>query len=185
MRIALFGGSFDPPHVAHQMAALWAIATARADRVLWVPCHRHAFGKQLAEFHDRFEMCVRAAAFLGERGEVSRVEEQIGGESRTLMTLLRLREERRGASFTLLIGADLVEERTRWAGYDEISRIAQFLVIGRQGAPRPGQADSPPLPAVSSTSIRARISRGEDVSQLVPAAVLDHVRARGLYGWRT
>lgn len=178
-RVAFFGGSFDPPHVAHQMAALWALETGHAERVIWVPCYRHAFGKALAPFDDRFEMCLRSAAFLGDRAEVSRVEAEIGGESRTLVTLKRLRDLMPGAQWVILIGADLDPERQRWLGHDEIVTLAEFLVVGRGDQTSP--AGAPALPAISSSEIRARLARNEDVSALIPARVRQYIAERGLY----
>ena len=60
--LAVFGGSFDPPHVAHVLVAAWAHATAGADRVLVVPAGAHPFGKKSASFEDRVAMCERAFA---------------------------------------------------------------------------------------------------------------------------
>src|SRR5436853_6974273 len=92
LRVALFGGSFNPPHVAHQMAALYVLETAPVDELWLIPAFRHALGKPLQPFEDRLEMCRLAAAALGPRVDVSDVERAIGGASRTLYTLRRLRE---------------------------------------------------------------------------------------------
>ena len=67
MRVALFGGSFNPPHVAHQLAALYVLETAPVDELWFVPAFEHAFGKPLAPFDDRLAMCELAAAALGPR----------------------------------------------------------------------------------------------------------------------
>ena len=65
--VALFGGSFNPPHVAHQMVCLFVLETCRVDAVWMVPTFRHAFSKELCGFEHRFRMCELAAAPLGER----------------------------------------------------------------------------------------------------------------------
>jgi nicotinate-nucleotide adenylyltransferase len=181
VRIALFGGSFDPPHVAHQMASLWAIATGRVDRVLWAPCHHHPFGKELAPFEDRLAMCRLAAeALVGV--EVSPIDRDAGAEGRTLLVLRRLKAERPADDLVVLVGADLVAERVRWHGYEEIERLAGFLIVGRSGFASPDGV--PDLPALSSSAVRAALARGDDVSGWVPRAVLAYVRAHGLYGAR-
>ena len=90
MRVALFGGSFNPPHVAHQMAALYVLETAPVDALWFVPAFEHAFGKPLVAFDDRLAMCGLAAAALGPRVRVSDVEREIGGRSLTLRTVRRL-----------------------------------------------------------------------------------------------
>ena len=84
MRVAIFGGSFNPPHLAHQMAALYVLETAAVDELWLVPAFRHPFGKALAPFADRLEMCELAAAALGTRVKVSAIERESGVESRTL-----------------------------------------------------------------------------------------------------
>lgn len=179
MRVAIFGGSFDPPHIAHQMAALWARSTGRAEEILWVPCFRHAYGKIMATFEQRFEMCRLALSDLSPNHTVSRVEAELGGESRTVATLRRLRGERPSDQFSILIGADLVEESRGWLGYDELCREASFIVAGRAGYVAGG--DSPELPRVSSSDIRLLIRQRKDVSSLVPASVLDYIEREGLY----
>ena len=62
MHIALFGGSFNPPHVGHMMAAYYVIATRPVDKLWLMPAYRHPFGKRLAPFDDRVKMCELAAA---------------------------------------------------------------------------------------------------------------------------
>jgi nicotinate-nucleotide adenylyltransferase len=181
MRLALFGGSFNPPHVAHQMAALWVLETGQADELWLVPCFRHPFAKDLAPFADRFEMCRLAAAPLGPRATVSRVEAELGGESLTLRTLREVAARRPGDELALVVGADILGEWDRWYGHEEIERAARRLVVGRQGFAGGAPIE---LPAIRSTDIRARLGRGDDVAALVPAAVLAYVRRRGLYGAR-
>ena len=73
MRVAIFGGSFNPPHLAHQMAALYVLETAAIDELWIVPAFQHPFGKVLAPFAHRLEMCELAAAALGPRVKVSAV----------------------------------------------------------------------------------------------------------------
>ena len=179
-RIALLGGSFNPPHVAHQMVALWVLATGRADRVWLLPCFRHPFGKRLVAFEHRLRMCDLAVEpFAPGRLAVSRVEEQLGGESRTFHTVRHLVERHPDRRFSLVIGADILAEKGSWYRFEAIEELVDVLVIGRAGYPSP--AGAPLLPEVSSTEIRARLSRGEPVDHLVPAPVLRYVDDHGLY----
>jgi nicotinate-nucleotide adenylyltransferase len=159
------------------MASLWAVSTAQVDRVIWAPCHVHPFGKDLAPFDDRVEMCRLAA--LGLPGaEVSTLDRDAGAQGRTLPLLRALRAQRPDDEVLLLVGADLLAERARWSGYPEIERLARFLVVGRAGF---AGGEGPVLPAVSSSAIRAALARRENVSALLPRPVLDYVRQRGLY----
>src|SRR5215467_4025496 len=182
MRIALFGGSFNPPHVAHQMVALYVLETAPVDALWLVPCFRHPFDKPLAPFEDRFAMCERAAAALGSRARVSDIEREIGGESRTLRTVRRLQELHPEHAFSLVIGGDLVAEVPTWWGGAELQASVPFVVVGRGGA-GPGGGRGPgavAMPEVSSTEVRQALRDGKSVEGLVPRAVLDYIYERGL-----
>jgi nicotinate-nucleotide adenylyltransferase len=179
--IALLGGSFNPPHAAHVMAAWWALATQGVREAWLLPTWRHAFGKALAPWEDRVRMCELAVVQL--RGahvctaeEALRDDPLCGRTARTLEYLVERHPDRR---FALLIGADLLPETPRWYRWDRVQQLARVVVVGRQGYEG---GEGPALPAISSTAIRERLARGETVDGLVPARVLAHLRARGLYG---
>jgi len=179
-RVALLGGSFNPPHVAHQMLALWALSTDAADEVWLMPCHQHAFHKKLVAIEHRRAMCELAAAPLpAGRVQVTSVEQTLGAPSRTLRTLQHLHAERPDLELALLIGADILQEKDSWYRFDEIERLARILAVGRVGFPSPGAV--PDLPPISSTQIRAALAGGENPAHLVPAAVLGYIRAHQLY----
>jgi nicotinic acid mononucleotide adenylyltransferase len=76
-RVALFGGSFNPPHAAHQLVALYVLETQPVDELWFVPTYAHPFGKQLATYEHRIAMCELAAAALGPRARVSQVEAEL------------------------------------------------------------------------------------------------------------
>jgi nicotinate-nucleotide adenylyltransferase len=180
-RVAVYGGSFNPPHLAHLLAVTVALATEEIDRVVVVPTFLHPFAKELAPYDDRVEMCRRAMGWLP-GVEVSRVEEELGGESRTLRTLEHLQAAHPSWSLRLLIGADLLTEAPRWFRFDAVRAIAPLLVLGRVGVDEPG-APPPVLPAISSTDVRAKVKAGDwsALASLVPREVLAVIRARGLY----
>jgi nicotinate-nucleotide adenylyltransferase len=184
MRIALFGGSFNPPHVSHQLACAYVLATARpaVDEVWMVPTFKHPFDKQLASYADRVAMCERAAAPFGGRVKVSRIEESLGGESYTLNTVQTLMAQHPGVRFSLVIGADLLAELDRWHRWPELEKLIEIIVVGRGG--HPGGGGGGPevaLPPVSSTEVRARLAAGDAVDSLVDARVIDYIREKGLY----
>ena len=180
-KVAIFGGSFNPPHLAHLLAVTVVLATEEIDRVLVVPTFKHPFAKPLAPYDDRVAMCERAMGWLP-RVEISRVEEELGGESRTLRTLEHLRAAHPDWSMRLLIGADLVLEAPRWFRFDAIQAIAPPLVVGRAGV-ETAEAPAPVLPAISSTDVRAKIAAGKwgELAPLVPRDVLALIRAKKLY----
>ena len=179
MRLGVFGGSFDPPHFGHVLAACWALGTGRLDRLLVVPALAHAFGKDLAPFPHRRRMAELAFADLA-RVEVSDLEARLGGPSYTVNTLAALRREAPDAALSLLVGTDLVEQIPSWHQGSRVLELATPLVIGRGGHARGGEDLL--IPEVSSTEVRRRLAAGRDATALVPAAVLAYAREHGLYG---
>ena len=181
-RVAVFGGSFNPPHVAHVLAVAYVLACADVDRVLVVPCFRHPFAKSLAPFAARMEMCRLAFADLA-RVEISNVEEELGGDSLTVRTLERLAERHPDWAMRLVVGADVVHEMDRWTSPDRVRALAPPIILGRVGFALPKDlADAAAvLPEVSSTAIRAAIARGDRASKLLPRRVAAYVAQQGLY----
>jgi nicotinate-nucleotide adenylyltransferase len=181
-RVAIYGGSFNPPHVGHVLAVTYSLAAHPVDAVLVVPCYQHPFAKGLASFSDRFAMCERAFGWLP-GVEVSRVEAELGGESRTLRTLEHLHERHPDWSLRLLVGADILNDAPKWHAFDRVTALAPLLVLGRRGVVAEG-APEPLLPEVSSTDLRAWLQDGalDRARELLPARVLDYIRAQGLYG---
>jgi nicotinate-nucleotide adenylyltransferase len=178
---AILGGSFNPPHVAHVMAAYWVLATQRVSEVWLLPSYVHPFGKALAPFEDRVRMCEIAAALV--RGvHVCTAEAELAGDplvGRTARTLEHLVARHPDRRFALVVGADILRDTDKWYRFDRVRELARIVVVGRAGHAGPDAA--PALPAISSTAIRERLARGEDVTPLVPRKVLDYVRERGLY----
>ena len=105
--VGLFGGSFNPPHVCHALATLWALQTHGLDEVWWVPTYQHAFGKDLVSFEHRLEMCRRATRALGQV-QIHDIERRMGGESRTIDTVEVLTQENPGVKFWLIVGTALI-----------------------------------------------------------------------------
>lgn len=178
MHVALFGGSFNPPHVGHQLAALYVLETAPVDALWLVPCFLHAFDKQLAPFEHRVAMCERLAAPLGGRVRVDTIEGQLGGVSRTLNTVKALSAANPGTKFSVLIGSDLRAERASWYGAEELMALVDFIVVGRSGAD-PGTVVA--MPAVSSTDVRARLAAGQPVDAQLPSGVRSYIEEHQLY----
>jgi nicotinate-nucleotide adenylyltransferase len=191
VRVALYGGSFNPPHLAHQLACAVALAAARPpiDEVWLVPTFVHAFGKALAPFGDRVAMCERAARIFGGRVKVSRIEEELGGASYTLTTWDAMVARFPHDELVLLIGADLAPDRPRWHAWAELASRARFLVVGRAGYPAPEDPAAPShderlpidLPALSSTEARRRLAAGEPTAGILDEEVRAYAEAARLY----
>jgi nicotinate-nucleotide adenylyltransferase len=185
MRVALFGGSFDPPHVGHVLAVAYALAAGGFDKVLVVAVFAHAFDKPLSPFEERVKMTELAMQPLS-RAEVSRIEATLGVPSRTLTTVQHLRREHPEDELRLLVGTDVFAQRASWHAFDEIARLAPPFVLGRAGT-EPSPYHPPLLPEVSSTKIRELLhekpstARDAELVTLVPRDVLEYIQMNGLY----
>ncbi len=191
MRVALFGGSFDPPHIGHQLACLYVLETFPIDELWLVPVFRHVFDKRLTSYRHRLAMCSLLAQSLGPRVRISTVEEELGGPSYTLHMVRRLREQHPGVEFSLVIGSDLLKERERWFGWRELSSMLPFLVLQRGGAEVATATDPSVcdirhheplrLPEVSSTSVRAALAQGAKPTGWLSRSILAYIEAQSLY----
>ncbi len=192
MRVALFGGSFNPPHVAHQLVALYVLETCEIDELWFVPTYVHPFHKELAPYADRIAMCKLAVGALGARAKVSRAEEALAGKpgfvsSRTLELVELLREHHPEHQFRLVIGGDIVAETHKWYRWDDLAALAPPIVVGRSGfALPPGSTELDEtgvvMPEISATRARELVATGDPhAASLLPRDVLRYIAARGLY----
>ena len=182
--VGVFGGTFDPPHAAHLELARIVLEHGAADRILFVPCFRHAFTKCPAAFAHRVAMCELLVADEP-RMEVSRIEETLANPGRTLDVVEALEAARPGDRLRLVVGGDIFFEREKWYRYEEIERRAPPVYVARRGVPA---IPLPALPApadLRSSSIRERIAAGADPRGLLPARVAEYIVRHGLYGGGT
>lgn len=170
MRIAVYGGSFDPPHVGHAMVAAWLRWTGHAEEVWLVPTFAHAFGKQLTPFDTRRRWCEALAADVGPWVRVCTVESELPEPSYTIDTLQALAAAHPQHRFRLVVGGDVLGQVQDWRRWDLIQERFEPLVVGRAGYPPVPGAVS--FPEVSSTEIRARLSQGQPVDHLLTRGVL-------------
>ena len=197
MKIALFGGTFDPVHTAHlRMAGMLADALS-LDRVLFMPTFvpPHKIKAGMAPAVHRLEMC-RLAAQADTRFTVSDMEIKRGGASFTVDTLTALREQYPQDEWFLLVGADMFMNFGCWYRFADILKMATVCTIPRndvserdlrayakelEAAGGRCYIGDTPVGDVSSTLIRQRIQNGEDVSALLPQGVQEYIRERDLY----
>ena len=176
--IALFGGSFDPPHVGHLLAASYVLATEPVDELWLVPVLQHPFAKPLAAPYDhRVRLCELIAAQLP-RTRVSRAEEE-SGQGRTVDLLEWLAAKYPQNRWALVLGSDLDAEKPQWKRFDRIEQLARIIPVGRAGYGEP--AGLVTMPQISSTQVRALLQSGGDASRLVPRPVLQAIRDAGTY----
>lgn len=180
MEVALLGGSFNPPHVGHLIAAHFVRATQPVDEVWFMPSYRHPFGKALTAFEHRLQMCRLLCDEASGWLKVSEVEREVPGDGRTVDTLEHLRRVQPGTNFWLVIGSDILPDLPKWKDFQRIEQLSRVLVLYRAGYPSP-RAFGPPLAEVSSTEIRERLGRGDVPSDLVPRQVLEYAHQHRLY----
>ncbi|HEX4419984.1 MAG TPA: nicotinate (nicotinamide) nucleotide adenylyltransferase [Kofleriaceae bacterium] len=186
-RVALFGGSFNPPHAAHQLVALYVLETQPVDELWFVPTFAHPFGKQLVAYDHRIAMCELAAAPLGARVRVSRAEAELAARpgfvaSRTLDLVEHVAGQ--GHALRLVVGTDILGDAAKWYRWADVVAQAPLIVVGRAGhALPPGSvATEVTMPEISATRIRDLLAAGaSSVAGLVPASVLRYIAEHHLY----
>ena len=191
-RIGLFGGTFDPIHVGHLVAAVNVRHALDLDRVVMMVANlpwQKAGERVVSSAEDRFAM-VQAAVGDVAGVEASRLEIDRGGESYTADTLAELALLHPGSSLFLIVGWDVASELDSWDRREEVQQMATLVVVNRPGAGRPQglrgegwkvQAVSVPNLEISSTDLRERATDGRPFDYLVPEAAVHVLRARGLY----
>ncbi len=185
MRIAIFGGAFDPVHNAHLTVAREAARQFTLHKVLLVPAANPPHKLMRAPYEDRFKM-VELAVERDPVLEASRLE---AGTEKTfsIETIERLRSQLDPADeLYFLIGADAFAEIRTWRRWQDVLRAVTFVVVSRPGhvydvpsGARVHRLDSLSL-GVSSSRIREALASGQDSSE-VPAQVLKYIRHNGLY----
>ena len=187
-RIGVFGGTFDPVHVGHIVAACEVRTALGLDRVLLVvagdPWQKR--GRVVAPATERLALVELAIEGI-DGVEASAIEVEREGASVTADTLEALR--RPGRELFLVLGADAVANMGTWRRLEDTRELATVVVIERAGdteAAPPGAGwrfERVPIPRldVSSTDLRERLAAGRSIDGMVPPAVVRRIRARGLY----
>jgi nicotinate-nucleotide adenylyltransferase len=195
-RLGVLGGTFDPVHVGHLVAAVNARAALDLDTVLLVVANQpwQKSGRVLTPAGDR--MAMVEAAVAGVDGlEASRLELDRGGSTYTADTLEQLVAVDPDRELFLIVGADVAADLTTWERPDVVARLATLAVVGRGGVGdsadlrlspmwRVEHVEIPRL-EISSSDIRRRCAAGLPLDFLVPQAVITRIRALGLYAGGT
>ena len=190
-RLGIMGGTFDPIHNGHLVAASEVAHLFSLDEVVFVPTGKPWLKSEqkVTAAEDRYLMTVIATA-SNPRFSVSRVDIERSGATYTIDTLRDIREiYGPGAELFFITGADALAQMLRWRDMDELFTLAHFI-----GCTRPGhQLSDPGLPngrvslvevpalAISSTECRQRVRSGEPIWYLVPDGIVQYINKRGLY----
>ncbi len=191
-RIGIFGGTFDPIHVGHLVAAVNTRHDLELDRVVMMVANipwQKAGERKVSPAEDRFEM-VRAAVGDVAGLEASRMEIDRGGPSYTADTVSQFAALHPGAELFVIVGWDVGADLQSWERLDEVRDMASLVVVNRHGTPPPAglrrqgwrlfQVTVPNL-EISSTDLRARAATGRPLDYLVPGPAVRVIRERSLY----
>lgn len=194
MRLGVFGGAFDPPHLTHRVLAEAALAQLQLDRLLIVPTGQ-AWHKtrNLSPAAHRVAMTQLAFADLP-RVQIDAREVDRGGPSYTIDTLRALSSDNPGSALFLIIGQDQAAALSRWHEWREIVDMAMICVAGRADPESDAPAFVPPqglqarfrtlelpISAISATDIRQRVGAGLGIDPLVCAPVARYIVLHRLY----
>lgn len=184
--VGLYGGSFDPPHLAHVFSVGYAMSALALDAVWVVPSFERPLDKAAhLPFPDRLALTQLAMApFSAVR--VLDLEARLPRPSYTLRTVEALQSEHPSTRFRLLLGSDLLGELPRWHKWSALARKTAPVILRRAGHPVsavPEGCSVLPLelPKVSSSALRSRLAEGILPDGLIPAAAAQVIRERGLY----
>jgi nicotinate-nucleotide adenylyltransferase len=191
VRLGIFGGTFDPPHVGHLLAASDAFEHLSLDRLLFVPAAVQPLkaGRSAAPSPDRLAM-VRLLTGRDPRFETDPVEVNREGLSYTVETLRELRDRFPSTDRYFLVGADVLSTFAQWREPQEILSLATLAVLARRENGEPQAAVELPNGAVmvptrridvSSTEIRDRVRAGRSIHGFVTDAVAEYISSHGLY----
>lgn len=190
MRIGIFGGTFNPVHTGHVKLAENFKSELKLDKLLIIPTAvpPHKQAENIASAEDRIRMCALAFENIG---EVSDVEISRGGRSYTVETLEELKKIYKDDELFFLVGSDMLLCFKKWYRYSDILSMCTLCATDRDSEQTCRDADKElfdkiifcdfPKTVVSSTEVREKLERKEDVSALLPEKVEKYIREKGLY----
>jgi nicotinate-nucleotide adenylyltransferase len=192
MKIGIYGGTFDPPHLGHLIVAEYVRTTLGLDQIVFVPVATapHKQGLQVTDGRHRLAMLERAVA-SNPTFSVSDEEIRRGGVSYTVDTLAALRAAEPEAAFFVLIGADNALEFDTWKDPEGIRAGARIVVMDRPGVALDEEALARRIPGavvvrvpgieIAAREIRRSVAKGRSIRYRVPDAVREYVLENGLY----
>ncbi|MFM1844839.1 MAG: hypothetical protein RI917_157 [Actinomycetota bacterium] len=188
LRIGVMGGTFDPIHHGHLVAASEAADAFDLDEVIFVPTGNPGNKKVISSSENRYLMTVIATA-ANPRFKVSRVDIDRPGVTYTIDTLTELSKQFPDADLFFISGADAIAQILAWKEVDSIWPLAHFVAVTRPGhklelpdvkEAKISQLEVPAL-AISSTAIRERAEAGKPIWYLVPDGVVQYIAKHKLY----
>lgn len=188
-RVGVLGGTFDPPHLGHLVAADQVLHALSLDEVILVPANepwQKLGSRQITPAEKRLAMTVAAVGDV-DGLSVSGIEVEIGGPSYTSVTLDALADQHPDAEWMVIVGADAAAGLNTWHDTERLRTQATIVVVNRPGAdfqpPSGWRWELVEIPSIgiSGTGLRRRVAQGHSIQFLTPCAVIEHIREWGLY----
>ncbi len=184
MKIGIFGGTFDPPHLSHILACHYVLETTEIEKIFVIPCYLHPFGKVCVSFEHRLKMCQLAMHRLKPAVEVLDIEGKRDGISYTIDTVRELKSQYPQDEFTLIAGSDILEETHKWKDFAELQKLVKILILPRITVDTRSEINTTAkffLPDISSTIVRNKLRNGESVDEFISRSVLAYIKQHNLY----
>ncbi|KPJ72769.1 hypothetical protein AMJ52_05275 [candidate division TA06 bacterium DG_78] len=186
-RIGIFGGLFDPPHIAHCIIAQWVLEECNLNKIIFVPAANPPHKSKYSSYYIRYELTALAIRDNG-KFVISDIEKKIRGKTYTIDVIKKLKQNVHGSLY-LIIGSDQWQEIETWKRPAELLHECKIIVVPRPWYPikKTGRfykkilISRTPLIDISSTVIRKRIQKNCDITYLVPQQVLTYIRTKHLY----
>ena len=182
----MFGGTFDPPHLGHWLAAVDAAEALALDEVVWVPAAQQPLKAGVSSTEAVHRLAMARLAVQGDgRFRVDALEMERGGVSFMVDTLRVYRDRHPDAALFLLLGSDSAATLPKWREPEAIRVLAEIVVLTRGGEAVDLPTGVRALPTrrldMSATEIRERVAAGRSIRGFVPAAVAAYIATHGLY----
>ncbi len=190
MRTGLYFGSFNPIHNGHLAIANYIVDFTEVDELWFVVSPQNPLKEKetLAADYHRIEMVKRSIPFNENRMNVCDIEMYMPRPSYTIDTVNELKQKYPSRNFYIILGSDSMESITKWKEYKELLYNNKVLVYPREGSDicqiakkYPIKIIHAPLVNCSSTMVREKVEKGEDIHDYVPEFVMDYIKDNGLY----
>jgi nicotinate-nucleotide adenylyltransferase len=176
MKIGFFGGSFNPPHLGHLLAATYALKVHKLDEVWIAPVFHHPFAKEMIDFDHRLAMCNLLVEKITPPFRVIDIEKNLNQGGKTIHTLRKLKIDHPNDEFILIIGSDLKEQIKTWNDAEDLQKEFKIVVV-----PRGLENDPTSIPNISSTNIRAESYTKEQIKNVVTPEIYDYMIKEKIY----
>lgn len=184
MRVALVGGTFDPPHNSHLELARISLSTNEIDQVWFLPCWKHAFGKDPSSFEHRTNMLNAMIEGSSIEKVTVCVDEKEVQSTYSIEIISYIVNKYNDIDFTLVLGTDNYWKLTDWKNFNEIRKLVGVMWIARSGEqdlPQSENVIGSITSEVSSTLVRKLFKENGDVTNFIQDGVIEYIKKNNIY----